>query len=588
MATETPSPGPSATHIEAESVRLLYQHVWLMSLVVGVTATALTGYMFVGHVATPLIVGWLLFINGVIAVRVALIVLFKRLRPPQEQYAKWGRYYMTCAWLNGFGWGLPALVLDPGDLTTVFFYTLVIGGFVAGAIPGLSFNMRAFYGFSGFAAVPLIVELLWLPQDFFKLLGVLSLLFLIINTASARISNHRIKQQIRLEYENRQLVDYLKAEKERAERANEVKTRFLAAASHDLRQPLNAIGLFVDALDARIRLPETRRIVDNLKLSTHSLKGLLNSMLDISKLDAGVVQPDLADFSLQLLLDQLALEFGPEAANKGLALRIRPYDVWVRSDPIMLTRVLRNLLSNAIRYTPSGGVLLGCRRRARTIRIEVHDTGPGIPAAEIEQIFEEFYQRDNPERDRDKGLGLGLAIVKRLAHLLQHELRVQSRVGRGSVFAIAVPSARAAVQPSTATPEYQADMAGALVLVIDDDAPIRVGMEEILHSWGCRTILADSAESALQQLGHNERTPDLIVADYRLREGKTGVQGIERINAHVGRDIPAIIVTGDIAPERVREAKRSGYHLLHKPVSAANLRSLASYLLQKAQASADS
>lgn len=582
MATASTSAAPSANYLETESVRLLYQHAWLMSLIVGVAATTLTGYMFIGHVDESLIIFWLLFINGIIVTRVGLIILFARLRPGEDQYLKWGRYYLALAWLNGFAWGLPAFVLDGQNLTLVFFYTLVIGGFVAGAIPGLSFNIRAFYGFALFSAIPLIVRLFLWGEDFFQILGVLSLLFVMINTASARISHRRIKQQIRLEYENRQLVDFLKTEKERAERANEIKTRFLAAASHDLRQPLHAMGLFVDALDARIQFPDVRKIVDKLKLSTQSLKGLLNSILDISKLDAGVLKPDVSDFNLRILLDQLALEFGPQSASRGLKLRIRPCEASVRSDPIMLARILRNLLTNAIRYTQAGGVLLGCRRRNGKVRIEVYDTGQGIPAGEIEHVFEEFYQVDNPERDRNKGLGLGLAIVKRLADLMQHELEVHSRSGKGSVFAITVPAARAAPQPDAQTQAYRADLADALIVVIDDETPIREGMGEILQAWGCRTILADSAHSALQQLASEHLVPDLIVADYRLREGKTGVQAIERINAHVGQDVPAIVVTGDIAPERLREAKESGYRLLHKPVSAASLRSLASYLIEKA------
>jgi signal transduction histidine kinase/CheY-like chemotaxis protein len=588
VATTGTSAGLSAAYIDAESVRLLYQHAWLMSLIVGITATSLTGYMFLGHVDTALIVGWLIFINSVIVIRIGVIILFARRRPAAEQYVKWGRYYMLLAWTNGFAWGLPALVLDANDLTLVYFYTLVIGGFVAGAIPGLSFNIKAFYGFAAFSALPLIVTLLTFDVEFLELIGVLSLLFLLINTASARISNHRIRQQIRLEYENRRLVEHLKEEKERAERANEVKTRFLAAASHDLRQPLNAIGLFVDALDARMGLPDARRIMDNLKLSTQSLNGLLNSMLDLSKLDAGAVKPELCDYDLQLLLDQVALEFGPQAASRGLRLRIRGCAVSVRSDPIMLARVLRNLLSNAIRYTSAGTVLLGCRRRHASVRIEVHDTGPGIPASEIDHVFEEFYQLANPERDRDKGLGLGLAIVKRLAALLQHELSVRSCAGKGSVFAITVPTVRAISRPAVPAPAYQDDMADAFVVVIDDDESIRVAMGEILRSWGCRALLADSADSALRQLTADDGTPDLIVADYRLREGKTGVEGIELINAHVGKLVPGIIVTGDIAPERVREAKASGYRLLHKPVSAASLRSLASYVIQKAQLPASS
>ncbi len=585
MTTTSNNTTPSASYVETESVRLLYQHAWLMSLVVGVAATSLTGYMFAGHVPMSLIVVWLLFINGIIVVRIGLIIVFARVQPTLHRYRAWGRHYLALAWLNGFAWGLPAFVLDNQNLTLVFFYTLVVAGFVAGAIPGLSFNIRAFYGFAFFSAAPLILRLLLWEEVFLRILGVLSLLFVMINTASAKISNRRVIQQIKLEYENRQLVDNLKIEKERAERANGIKTRFLAAASHDLRQPLHAMGLFVDALDARIKFPEVRKIMDNLKLSTESLASLLNSMLDISKLDAGTLKPEISDFALLPLLDRLALEFTPQAKSKGLKLRSVARNAWVRSDPIMLPRILRNLLTNAIRYTQNGGVLLGCRRRGGRILIEVYDTGPGIPSGEIEHVFEEFYQLDNPERDRSKGLGLGLSIVKRLADILQHEVDVRSRPGRGSVFSISVPLAPVAGSTPPEVQPYRADLAGAVIVVIDDEAPIRKAMEEILRGWGCHAILAESAESALRQLVASELVPDLIVADYRLREGKSGVDAVRSINAHAGKDIPAILVTGDIAPERLREAKESGYRLLYKPVSAASLRSLASYLIEKAGAS---
>ena len=579
------SAAPTETYLEAESVKLLYQHAWLMSLIVGVTASSLTAYMFSSHVDMRLVAGWLAFFNAVIAVRVALIVLFARLKPT-DGFRTWGRCYMILAWINGIAWGLPAFVLDSNELDIVFFYTLVIGGFVAGAIPGLSFNMNAYYGFALFSSLPLFVALFTFPGDFFHLLGVLAVMFLLINTASARISNHRIRQQIRLEFENRRLVEHLKAEKERAERANDVKTRFLAAASHDLRQPLNAMGLFVDALEARTGAGDARRLVDNLKLSTQNLKGLLNSMLDLSRLEAGVLKVDIGDFRLQLLLDQLALEFGAQATEKGLGLRIRPCAKWVRSDPILLVRVLRNLLSNAIQYTPSGVVLLGCRSRPGAVRIEVHDTGRGIPAKELEWIFEEFHQLDNTERDRDKGLGLGLAIVKRIGALLEHEVDVRSVVGKGSTFAITVPTAAAVELPALTAPTWNDDMRGALVVVVDDDAPIRLSMGEILISWGCSTVLADSSEGALALLEEESRAPDLILADYRLRDGKTGVQGVRSIRERFAEDIPAIIVTGDIAPERMREAKDNRCEFLQKPVSAASLRSLASYLIQKAQTGA--
>ena len=207
------------------------------------------------------------------------------------------------------------------------------------------------------------------------------------------------------------------------------------------------------------------------------------------------------------------------------------------------------------------------------------DTGPGISADQIDHVFEEFYQAENPERDRGKGLGLGLAIVKRLADLMQHTLAVRSRPGRGTVFSVTVPLGRARSQVDVGQQQYTADLAGSLILVIDDEAPIREGINAVLQDWGCDAVLAESAENALQLLHNSQQRPDLIIADYRLREGKTGAQAIRQISERLGRDIPAILVTGDTAPERLREAQASGYHLLHKPVSPVTMRSLISSLI---------
>jgi two-component system, sensor histidine kinase len=254
----------------------------------------------------------------------------------------------------------------------------------------------------------------------------------------------------------------------------------------------------------------------------------------------------------------------------------------VRSDATLLERILRNLVHNAIRYTNAGGVVVGCRRRGDAVRIAVCDSGVGIEAMHLSDIFQEFYQVANPERDRTRGLGLGLAIVDRLARLLNHPLDVVSVPGRGSVFSITVPRGEAATAepyPSPPVEVFEGKLGGALVVVIDDEAAVLDGMREVLQQWGCRPVLADSADEALSQLAGAKSRPAAVIADYRLRAGETGTAAIERIRSAHGSDIPGVIITGDTAPDRLREAEASGYHLLHKPVRPVRLRALLSFLL---------
>jgi len=565
----------------AESMKQLFQQPFLVFISAVLMAATLTAYLFRNNVGTIEIIVWLTGMYLIVIFRIILIQAYRRMAPPPEKAPLWGFAYLISVSINGAIWGIPALYLSANDLVLIFFYTLVISGIIAGSIPMLSYHLPIYSSFALFSTTPYTIQLFRFETDFYGALGVFTVLFVLTNIISARNTQQKIHARIKLEFENRELIRSLFLAKEDAENSNLVKTKFLAAASHDLRQPLHALDLFVDLLDARIQFPEVRKIVDNIKLSTQSLKGLLNSLLDISKLDAGVLKPEFSRFTLQTLLDQLELEYGPQAANKGLKLRIRSCNAWVNSDSIMLARILRNILSNAIRYTRSGGVLLGCRKRQGSIRIEVYDTGQGIPAGELDHIFTEFYQVDNHEHDRNKGLGLGLAIVKRLADLMQHPIEVRSREGNGSVFSVTVPAATAIPQHEVQTQIYRDDLAGAIILVIDDEAAIREGMGEVLQDWGCHAVLADSADHALQQLENNHLTPDIIIADYQLREGKTGVQAIKQISASLECNFPAVVVTGDIAPERLYEAQTNGYHLLHKPVSAASLRSLTSYILEK-------
>ncbi len=363
--------------------------------------------------------------------------------------------------------------------------------------------------------------------------------------------------------------------KEIAETANQAKTRFLAAASHDLRQPLQALGLFTATLAGKPLAPDAQMIVGKIEASLEALEGLLDALLDISKLDAGIIEPQVSAVSLGSLFDRLAAEFVPLAASRKISLSFRPTRAAVLTDPALLERVLRNLISNALRYTEQGRVLVACRPHGHGLALEVWDTGRGIPPDQLKEIFREFHQLENPQRDRRKGLGLGLAIVERTCALLHHEIDVKSTLGRGSLFRVLLPAAMPRPVPTAARPEpprAAADMSGRFVIVIDDEPEVCDGLRGLLESWGLEVATADAASTALVELSRVGRTPDAIVADYRLRNRRTGAGAIARIRAQLEWGIPGILITGDTAPERLRQAREHGFPLLHKPVRPDRLR----------------
>jgi CheY-like chemotaxis protein/signal transduction histidine kinase len=401
------------------------------------------------------------------------------------------------------------------------------------------------------------------------------LLFVVALGYYARSFRDILVESWRLRFENVHLIEELQEKKAEAEEANVAKSRFLAAASHDLRQPLHALTLFVSALDERRHAPEVRAIVDNVNVSVQALEKMFNALLDISRLDAGVLHPACADFRLQELFDRLVNEYGPAASQKGLELRCSASSAVIRSDSALLERILRNYLTNAIRYTEHGRVTLRAVAGEDEVRVEVEDTGIGIPPDQHREIFREFHQLQNPERDRTKGLGLGLAIVERLSRLLNHPIAVESAPGSGSLFSVTVPAGDpTAVEDGRdrATERVFADLAGLRVLVIDDESGVRDGMRTLLVQWGCEVLLAAGEDEAMTQLHRDGCAPDAIVADYRLREGRTGVQAIGRVHDEWGARIPALIVTGETAAEELKEVETSGYSLLYKPVPPGQLR----------------
>ena len=469
--------------------------------------------------------------------------------------------------------------------------TMILVCWTAGGVSTAAAYARAFYAYVAPALLPLV--LLWMmagvPQEI--AVAVLILLFGLIQVFFVRDNERVVRESFVIRYENERLLEALERERQevllardRAEEANRAKSQFLAAASHDLRQPLHALSLFSATLTLRATDGAAGEIAGHINKALGSLSTLVDALLDISKLDAGAVQPELQRVNVKTLIERIEAEYRPVARDKGLTFRVAPVDAQVETDPVLLERVVRNLVDNAFKYTAAGSVSLDVELDEQTVRIAVRDTGAGIPKSERERIFEEFYQVGNPERDRGKGLGLGLAIVRRLARLLGLEVQLESNPGHGSTFALTL--ARAAGESGLRQPQRvpviddAGALAGARVLVIDDEPSVRVGMRALLESWGCRVAACSGLVEAQRLLDDYALDVDVIVADFRLPQHENGIETVRRLRERLG-EVPALIVSGDTAPERLREAQASGLPFLHKPVSAEKLKETVLAVLQR-------
>ena len=360
--------------------------------------------------------------------------------------------------------------------------------------------------------------------------------------------------------------------------ANEAKTRFLAAASHDLRQPIHALALFVGQLRA-VKLPgDAVSLVEKVERSVEALKELLEALLDLSKLDAGAVAAETRALALNDLLSRLASQFAPMAEAKGLALTLVPTTLWVRSDPLLLERIFLNLISNALRYTDQGRILIGCRRRGEKVEVIVADTGIGIDPIHLPNVFQEFYRAPSGNRGMDNGHGLGLAIVKRLAQLLDHRVSIASKLGRGTVVRVLV--SRAEPQEPAIVPEalIGESLRGTRVLIVDDEALVRDAIQGLLIHWGCEVITAERGDEALELA--RARRPDVVLCDLRLADGESGIDVVNRLRREFGSGVACAFVTGEMAPERIAEARATGDPIAFKPTTPGKLRALLEYLVR--------
>lgn len=450
-------------------------------------------------------------------------------------------------------------------------------GLAAGGVTLTSPMLPAFYMLAYPSLMVLVVSLYHRPENIFFGLAIgcfgmtLALTWFSITMAST------IRKSIEIAFQNDALVNKLRAALNQTDEANRAKSVFLASASHDLRQPLHALGLLAETLGGTKLDDQQHDIQSNMMSAVDSTRSMLDSLLNMSKLDAGAIMAEPKPFLIQSLLYKLEDELAPTADESGLIYRTHETIAAAHSDPVIVGLILRNLIANAIRYTSEGGLLVGCRRRGDHLSIEVWDTGIGIPENKLEDMFRAFKQLKNPERDAQKGFGLGLAIAQGLATTLDTKIEVRSRVGRGSVFSFLLPRSNATVIEDLPSNTNVSEFNGQKIIVVDDDERVRVSMHNLLESWGCECVSGESADSVVAKVSDDKF--DLLIVDYRLREGKTGSEAIETIRGHLGKHVPAIIITGDTASNKISEAQSSDALLLHKPASTSQLRRIMTSML---------
>ena len=593
MLSASATPLPLLARARADQVATLYAHGHLTTVSMGLGALILCAVMWTEIAATTMIAfGALIALNQLW--RAALVRAFARMRPGVAAAPRWGGYWAVGSMLAGALWGAAAVAMFPESPAYQALLIVCLFGAALGGLNLTAVYRPSFYGFVLPALVPLIVRVAWVgDQVHWFIAGVMSVVLAFVVGFGHRL-NDVLTRSLVIRYENVDLIAELKDRtrtavdaRAAAEAANRAKSQLLAAASHDLRQPLLALGLYVAALAARARDAEWRALVTHVESAAYALELQFAQLLDLSRLDAGALVPARGDVVLSAIFARIRSEFAPQAAARGLALRIAPTRLVVDSDAALLERIVGNLVANGIRYTHRGGVLVGARRCGACVAIDVVDTGIGIAVAHRQRIFEEFYRvrNDAPPSPARRGMGLGLAIVRRFADLLGHQVVLDSREGRGSRFRVLAPRVRRAhdkrVRTTTAVPAPHdaKSWTDRLVAVVDDDAATLDAMQTLFATWGAGVVCGETVESLIAALGDVERYPDLIVADLRLADSRSGIDAVRRLRDELGMPIPAIIVSGDTGSAAEREARDARLTLLPKPVVAATLQATAIALM---------
>jgi len=587
-------PAPILARAHADQVAQLYAgwHRTTLSMLLGATLLCIVLW---GQVSPWWMAAWMLLIVLNQAWRGVLACAWKRAQPGVDATLRWGRYWAAGSTLAGSLWGVAGIAMFPVSAPHQALLIVCIFGVVLGGLNLTAVYRPSFYGFVLPALVPLIVRVaLETDQVHLYTAVVMSVVGGFILLFGHQL-NDVLTRSLATRYENNDLIVELKAKsraaddaRAAAETANRGKSQLLAAASHDLRQPLHALGLYTAALAVRTNGTELQPLVRSVQGAANALEGQFEQLLDLSRLEVGGIAPAWSRVPLAPLFARITAELQPQARLRALVLRASPTAMAVVSDPALLERIVRNLTCNAIRYTERGGVLLAARRCGDSIAIDIIDTGIGIAPDDCEKVFEEFFQVHAEGRSAHGGMGLGLAIVRRLAELLRHDVNVVSRVGRGSRFRIVAPAAPASRHATAGdggprplrTPGCFA-LAESLVAVIDDDAAALDAMRVLFETWGAEVVGASDLPTLLAYVGARDRAPDLIVADLRLADGRSGVEAVHRLRDALEVWIPGLMISGDTTVEADSLARAAGLTLLPKPVVPNVLHAHATALLAR-------
>ncbi|WP_339864438.1 ATP-binding response regulator [Paremcibacter congregatus] len=572
---------PLEKKILSERLALIAQQIKIILVIVLIIST-LTAYTLWSTVPHDMLINWLFLVNFPSLLRIILLFSQKHHTYDLDLLAFFNVF--LAAW-SGTAWGAVGFFFPLyADPTVMQFLTVVLFGITAGSVPGLSSFVPCYFAFS----IPVMGGLAFrhfsYGDEIHISASIFCLIFLLINMAFSLVIQNSMIQSIRLRLEKNELIGKLRQEKDKAISARDAKSSFLAAASHDLRQPLHAMGFFIETLKKEITDEDQSLLLQKVERTSDNLRAQLNDLLDISKIDAGILTPHPTPLSVETIFSALKSEFTPLAQEKNIDLHIVARDLIINSDAHMIERILNNLVSNALRYTkPGGRILVGCRRRGKNIRFEVHDTGIGIPGHLIGHIFAEYYQIANPERDRNKGLGLGLSIVKGMCDLLDHPIEVRSEINKGTSFYVSTPrSHKRPSIPDSLSQHFNLKLETGNIILIDDERDALDAMSTLLENWGHTVVPFEAETEALQYLSHHDFCPDMIITDFRLREMRTGAEAISAINKKLKKSVPAVIITGDTAKDRMLQARKSGHVLLHKPILPAKLRTVINNTLIKA------
>ncbi|TAL26307.1 MAG: hybrid sensor histidine kinase/response regulator [Aquabacterium sp.] len=539
------------------------------------------------------LLGWIAVFVLLLLGRLGMHYAFLRAKPKAvEEYARWGLRWNLSVLANAAVWmGAVWMFYGVGEWYHRTTLMLIVYSYAIGTVPYMPSQFGWMLARMLAYFVPFMVRIA-IGEGPGNIIMTLIWALMFWGSFTLGMAFRRMfGDLVRLKLRNEDLAIQLKAEMEVAERAqmqaemaNRAKTQFFAAASHDLRQPLHAMGLFAEALRQRSKDEEVVHLVNSINSSVDALEGLFSELLDITKIDSGSIEVEPEHFSVRDLFDRLRLHFEPTAFEKGLALTFHGEQHFAHADPVLVERVLRNLVSNAIRYTEDGGLLVSCRRRGDKLLVQVWDSGIGISESALPRIFEEFYQVNTGrplEAHHRKGLGLGLAIVKRLADLMDAPLTVRSRVGHGTTFSLVIPVGKQprmqSVSISSKAPTGLT-LNGKFIVIVEDEPAVKEGLHVLIKGWGAEVESFDTVAKATTWAQVTSRKPDLLIVDFRLPEQQTGIDAIKVIRERFGH-VAAIMVTGSTMVGHEDEARKNDFHILLKPVVPNKLRAIVAFKL---------